>query len=510
MRIAAGRFLLGFLVLGFVQLEIAREAHAVCGGSSPTWIAASAGRADVLDCVNAASSGDRINVPSGTATWSGPITLPVKDLEIFGSTVITCTGGSSSGAPVTCSAVNNTNLTCGTCFVLNLASAQRISGFSMPSATNGGIGTTGNQNPSKHFRIDHNRIAAGSWSPMEIEGDANCVHPQGIVDHNILVNVAIHSNGTDFTGVGDVPGGVCQHQLWAAPVVLGDSTGIVYIEANHFQGTSANINNADSNYGGRYVFRFNNITSGRHTAEIHGVQGDNRGSQRTEVYENALSGLTGFSGTAFWRGGTGVAFGNRQAAGFSFGILFANDRSELDGSIPMFGYCDGTHPGVDQNTAGQSGWRCRDQPGVGYDATQWNHSPVGAWNQVPMPIYLWNNLTGSSPMNVSIDSVGNATQHLQANREYYNQVSSFTGTAGVGVGPVAARPSSCTAGVAYWATDEGEWNGLQGGPDGRLYKCTAANTWTLYYTPHPYPHPWAGGAAGTPTLPAPKNLKVVP
>jgi len=389
----------------------------------------------------------------------------------------------------------------------------------MPSASGGGIGTAGNPNPSKNFRIDHNRIASSAWDPMEIEGDTNCIHPQGVIDHNILVNIAIHSNGTDYTGLDDSPGGVCQHKLWAEQVVLGNSSGIVYIEANHFQGTSANINNADSNYGGRYVFRFNNISSGRHTAEIHGVQGDNRGSQRTEVYENALSGLTGFSGTVFWRGGTGVAFGNRQAAAYSFGILVTNDRSEYDDSIPMFGLCDGTHPGVDQNTGGQSGWRCRDQPGVGYDATQWNHSPPAAWNQVLMPIYFWNNFTGGSPMSVQVDSPGAVRTHIQANREFYNQVSSFDGTAGVGVGPIASRPSGCTAGVAYWATDEGEWNSLRSGADGRLYKCTSPNTWTLYYTPHPYPHPWTvagspgggGGSGGTPApLPAPANLRVVP
>jgi hypothetical protein len=29
----------------------------------------------------------------------------------------------------------------------------------------------------------------------------------------------------------------------------------------------------------------------------------------------------------------------------------------------------------------------------------------------------------------------------------------------------------------------------QNGASGVLYKCTAPNTWTLYYTPYTYPHP---------------------
>jgi hypothetical protein len=62
---------------------------------------------------------------------------------------------------------------------------------------------------------------------------------------------------------------------------------------------------------------------------------------------------------------------------------------------------------------------------------------------------------------------------------------------------LANRPTTCTAGVGYFATDQGSWNtsssnpeGVQqSGADGVLYKCTATNTWTLYYTPAIYPHP---------------------
>ena len=62
----------------------------------------------------------------------------------------------------------------------------------MTSADEGGIGSSGNQNPGKFFRIDHNRISSTSgWAPMQMRGQDVAMHPQGIVDNNILVDIAV-------------------------------------------------------------------------------------------------------------------------------------------------------------------------------------------------------------------------------------------------------------------------------------------------------------------------------
>lgn len=79
-----------------------------------------------------------------------------------------------------------------------------------------------------------------------------------------------------------------------------------------------------------------------------------------------------------------------------------------------------------------------------------------------------------------------------------------TTTIGVGHGTLANRPTTCTTGVAYFATDQGSWN-QSGGANpvswagqGRMDVCTSTNTWTNgVYAPYTYPHPLIAASAAS-------------
>jgi len=135
-------------------------------------------------------------------------------------------------------------------------------------------------------------------------------------------------------------------------------------------------------------------------------------------------------------------------------------------------------------------------------------SPTGWANQPLDPVYEWAD-THSGGFG---GPVGNPNDILLPNRDYYNEVSTsaqtsstspFDGTVGTGFGTLANRPTTCTTGVAYWATDQGNWNQSGSGGQGELYVCGPTNAWTLHYEPAPYPYALtASGLPNDPTFTA--------
>jgi hypothetical protein len=331
----------------------------------------------------------------------------------------------------------------------------------------------------------------------------------GLVDNNIFTNGgASCGGGSNFAAMG---------AIWDTALDLGTINGI-YIEDNTFlnPSTTAVRRTGDCAAGGRLIMRYN--TFGNNKIEAHGLQTrSGRGTKSWEFYGNVLS-TNWLSGLGFQPlAGTGVVFYNgwNEVSGSipAYPIAFGHERSVYQS---IWGVCDGNPgdpAGWDGNTSPSStyhGWPCRDQIGTTTDASLFS-DPAGAGPaQTLAPAYVWGirNLTHSANVAAGIRYGRTSTEgiHVKENRDYFTQRSAaFTGakgveggdtTSGVGCGTLANRPVTCTVGVGYWATDQsctdltGMIGATPGTPiSGTLYKCTATDTWTSYYTPYTYPHP---------------------
>jgi hypothetical protein len=192
----------------------------------------------------------------------------------------------------------------------------------------------------------------------------------------------------------------------------------------------------------------------------------------------------------------------------------------------VLGSCNGTGP-YDQIPFSSTS-ACLDQPGSGVGTLLQSATPILAtlgsagWPHPALdPIYeAGEKMTaGGLGTPVSIASDGTSTRVL-INRDVYSEVSQsaqssptspFNGTTGTGYGTLANRPTSCSAGVGYWATDQGSWN-QSGGGKGVFYICTGSG-WpsSPNYTPYTYPHPLtAGGAPASDTPNPPTALTAIP
>lgn len=457
--------------------------------SAATIVATSCSQAAVADAIALASSGDRVTVPAGSCNWSG-LTIP-------NTKRITLEGAGSQSTRITGSLPN-----LGT-------SGSRVTGFGF---TVGGP----HEVYGYGFRFDHNTVTATLWTDCIKVRDwvlptnlSAARMPWGLIDNNTFTNCRINMEGTPFVTAAD-DDGLRQGILWALPIDYADPNGTVYIEDNIFQLTlSGNYNFLDANYGGSFVARYNTLFDGGFH-ELHSSQeGGNRSGKYAAFYGNVVdlrNNLSANGGYAYrLRGGSHILFGNLHVGAWGNpGIPLDNVRDYASAGRGG-GQCNGSST-WDQNLAGQNGYACRDQIGRGPDSVVWRFVSPGANTQALVGAYFWSNRTPSgSPfpafaINWSSAFPGWVPGHIQANRDYFDHQLSFDGTAGVGCGPLAGRPATCTVGVGYWASTQSCTN-LAGrvGPRpatpiaGTLYKCIATNTWAPYFTPVAYPHPAASG-----------------
>ncbi len=404
-----------------------------------------------------------------------------------------------------------------------------------PVKENGEIGIGGpGGGVSVSVRLDHlhfdNHTNSGAANANAVKLMFLYAGVFGVMDHCIVDAYAVSAiyigNGAGSDGRGDA--------TWANATSFGASN-FFFFEDNIFRATTASpIRTGDTFSAGRMVLRFNNMIGGAGQEEhATGASGEGRGARAVETYGNSFEVLIGQAFPprciSYCSAGTSLVWGNFVESEalqnmFMFDVIRSDNTSYTQIATPNgWGYAGTEFNGTGSNWDGGTylttdtlkGYPCIDQPGRGIGDLLTGNFPTKvnsttgtiAWpNQALEPLYFWRN-TGLVPNagyggGVYVDM---SDGRVIAGRDYYPQASSiqtsptspFDGTVGVGWGTLANRPTTCIAGVAYFAIDEGDWNqsvsnpyGVQqNGANGVLYKATATNTWTLYYEPYTYPHP---------------------
>jgi parallel beta-helix repeat protein len=436
-------FIIALLLSGPNQL------HAACAADGSNWNS-TPDYSSVSSCISQADEGDTITVSAGdgSETWSSSLAI-TKGLYIIGpgESSLTITSSYTGDYLITYNPAtpsNNPNF--------------RLSGFTFDCNNNtsfmGWIDSF--TTPQTNIRIDNNTIQNATYG-FEISGLY-----YGVIDNNTMSNVnkffsIMGNNTTAWNNVSFSPGGSQN----------------LYIEDNTC--TDDDTTNPISHGGGGLsVFRFNTFTdnsasNGTNAYDMHGNQdGGNFSTIGCEVYGNTFNKLNGYNldKGIYHRGGEGLFWGNNFVVqGITNGGVSVNEE-----------YNDALYPSANSYT-------------------QKVHNS-----------YYWSNVrNGSITVSVidgmdyyhRLNQIVNDPEEVIEDREFWVEDASFDGTSGIGVGVLASRPSTCTTGVGYWATDQGSWN--QEGDDGVLYKCTSTDTWEVYYTPYTYPHPLRDEAGTTPS-----------
>lgn len=508
--------------------------------SATTFTAASCNESDVASAVNsaiAAGSGNTVQIPAGTCTWTTALNVSLgsnTSLTILGAGNSTTGGGDVTNIidGVTHSVTDYTvQITTG-----GPSTSFRWSGITLEnSSTTSNNGVFNIQGTSQQVRIDHNHFA--NLQQLEVNLNSQIY---GVVDHNIFdqADLGIRSlaNGWDpnTPGNGDGNG----DGSWADSTGLG-SNRYMYIEDNVFNsaiGGGQPVPGNDCLTGGRFVIRHNSFNHGS-ALQTHPTGhdgGNDRGCRSWEIYQNTFSWVPTDSSNVeynmfFMSSGTGVIWGNTVNGYENFVTMHSMRRNNNTYQSTVqpngWGYCGTSFTGSgstwDQNPSSPSGYRCLDEPGSGQGQLISGNFPskintatgIQSWpNEAFEPVYEWMDSwtppSGWPGVFWSVQDTPSFTNNVDfytwCNAASPSGCTSFNGTAGVGSGTLASRPSTCTTGVAYWATDQGSWNQSGSGGQGVLYKCTATNTWSQFYTPYTYPHPLvSGGSSSSQQAPAP-------
>lgn len=518
--------LLGLCIV--MVLSVNSSAEAACSGSGLSWTCTAGSTVgDVNSLLSQVSTGSTITFANGSYNWtSGPINLNnlgTKGVTLKCATVRGCTTTYGSGGVLYRDYVSGTS-----------PDLIRLSGF----VFNGTPGTAAvwlyGNNATQKLRIDNNTWQGQSTSTITILlGEMSSTGTfAGVIDHNIF------TGSTNFMAFKNLSGG--NSSAWQTGR-QGSGTETMFFEDNQCTFSSypdSGTGCVDDWRANSTVLRFNTITNSRFVN--HSYCHD--GPYNSEIYGNRISN-TAFSGAPNYRNihfqgaGEELAWGN-QVEDNGNAIVVQNFRSDPS-TATSEGNCNSLANGTVNGTglspsSAKDGNRSPSSTYLGYPT--W-HQPGRDANGRLRPLYLWRNRTAAGTIvQLKINSGGNISAHFKANRDYYEAVSAnaqssptspFNGTSGMGFGALGNRPTTCTptpealdagqGGVGYWCTDCGSWKTAtpSQGVDvenGVLYRCSAANTWVVHYTPYVYPHPLVSGAgsgSGDTNPPSPPtNLRI--
>jgi hypothetical protein len=507
-----------------------------------THTAATCNVSDVQTAINAAVAGDTVVIPAGTCSWTTGITWSAPaNVVLQGQTTVT--GTCAPGG--TCTVADNTTITdnisrnssCSPDPALLTVTTSatgtfRMTGISFAWGTGTNPTCAGDvrvMGSSQQLRIDHVHFNQLNDVGLDTNGQI-----YGVVDHCVFdlpanttyngarIEAAAWGGGSNNFGDGS----------WNDSTTFG-SQRFVFFENDVFNGFGGSNSAApyanDCTQGGRWVFRYSMFNGPQLQTHPTGGGARHRGCRAEEVYQNTFSGSNSLPSynVFFLSSATALIWGNAAPKGYENFLSLREQRGDGDyvQSAPPngFGVCgtqvNGTGSAWDASATTSSGYPCIDQPGRGYgDLLQGDFPNMcdvtngacqagnynGTWpNQALEPIYewmdTWTQVPGYPSPFVNLNPNANFSQnkdfYLWCNASSPTGCTSFNGTVGVGSGLLSSRPSTCTKGVAYWATDTTT-----------LYQCSAANTWSAYYTPYTYPHPLTQGT-GT-TVDAPTSLSV--
>lgn len=422
-------------------------------GYGATVTAASCSYADVSAAVLRAMPNDEVLVPACRAVWSAPLVL-TRPIQLVGSGI-----GST---------VISSGFTSSTRGIISVEPSPpsdglyRVSGFTIDqNTTSYGVSLYNlSATAIRGLRIDHNSFTnVGALRAIFLHGTF-----YGVIDSNVF---NLGAAGTALVTRGYLDDYPCT--AWSVlPLAYGASTNI-YFEDNAISGGDAPVGTGQA---GRFVVRYNTYTSPTRNQvpliDMHGNQ-PTVGCAGTvaEIYGNDLD-FGSYGGYLFdHRGGRALVYYNigRSQQYLRLGQVREEFADSLSGSLHKM--------------------------------------------HVQDSYYFGNSLNGSmARMEKTQDLTPPA---VTENVDYFNQVSTFDGSSGVGCGPLELRPKQCTIGVGYWATDQscsalGQMVGAGSAApiSGVLFTCSAANVWTSFYTPFTYPHPLRRGGP----LP-PYDVKIV-